>query len=228
MKTLRGRRPFAFISSAITRLGMALGLGFAGTALALQPGAVVDNFRLLDQNGKTHELHQLSDRKAVVLMVQGNGCPIVRQALPALAEIRDRYRGQGVEFLLLNSNLQDERAAVAHEAQEFKIEFPILLDESQLIGESLGVVRTSEVFLIDPKGWKLVYRGPMDDRLHYERQRPAQKHYLTDALDAVLAGQPVKVKQAEGVGCLVNFPERARKQRATSIHAPGRRSLTSS
>jgi hypothetical protein len=73
------------------------------------------------------------------------------------------------------------------------------------------VVRTSEVFVIEPKSWKVAYRGPMDDRLSYERQRPAQHHYLTDALDAVVAGQPVKTPKADGVGCLVNFPERQRK-----------------
>jgi hypothetical protein len=54
----------------------------------------------------------------------------------------------------------------------------------------------------------------MDDRLHYERQRPATKHYLTDALDAMLAGQPVQVTSVEGVGCIVNFPDRAKRQRA--------------
>ncbi len=136
---------------------------------------MVDNFRLLDQQGKSHELYYLSDMKAVVVMVQGNGCPIVRQALPALAEVRAKYQAQGVEFLLLNSNLQDTRDLVAKEATDFKIDFPILLDESQLIGEALGVVRTSEVFVIDPKGWKLKYRGPMDDRLSYERQRPGEQ-----------------------------------------------------
>jgi peroxiredoxin len=186
-------------------------LWLAGQAFALAPGEVVDNFRLLDQNGKSHELYYSSDMKAVVLMVHGNGCPIVRQAVPALREIREKYQANGVEFLLLNSNLQDKRDAVAQEAQEFKVDFPILLDEAQLIGEQLGVVRTSEVFVIDPKGWKLVYRGPMDDRLSYEKQRPATKHYLTDALDSMLAGQPVKVSKADGVGCLVNFPERDRK-----------------
>ena len=64
------------------------------------------------------------------------------------------------------------------------------------------------MFVIDPKTWTLVYRGPIDDRLHYERQRPASNHYLTDALDAVIAGRAVKVPQADGVGCIVNFPER--------------------
>lgn len=194
---------------ALAALGVTLGL--ATNASAIEPGQAVDNFRLLDQQGKSHELYYLSDMKAVVVMVQGNGCPIVRQALPALAEVRAKYRAQGVEFLLLNSNLQDTRDLVAKEASEFKIDFPILLDESQLIGEALGVVRTSEVFVIDPKGWKLAYRGPMDDRLSYERQRPANNHYLTDALDAVLAGKPVKMPHADGVGCLVNFPERDRK-----------------
>jgi hypothetical protein len=80
-----------------------------------------------------------------------------------------------------------------------------------MIGEALGVVRTSEVFVIDPKGWKLQYRGPMDDRLSYERQRPAKHHYLTDALDAMVAGKPVTTPKADGVGCLVNFPNRDRK-----------------
>ena len=183
----------------------------ASTAFAVEPGQKVENFRLVDHLGQPHALYDLANQKAVVIMVQGNGCPIVRQALPALAEVRAKYRDQGIEFLLLNSNLQDKRELVAKEADEFKIAFPILVDEKQDVGEALGVVRTSEVFVIEPKSWKLAYRGPMDDRLSYERQRPAQHHYLTDALDALVAGQPVKTPKADGVGCLVNFPERQRK-----------------
>ena len=192
-------------------------LWLASPALALAPGAVVDNFRLLDHTGKSHELYYSSDMKAIVIMVQGNGCPIVRHAVPALKEVRAKYQDQGVEFLLLNSNLQDTRETVAKEAAEFQFELPILIDEGQLVGESLGVVRTSEVFVIDPKGWKLVYRGPIDDRLSYEKQRPATKHYLTDALDDVLAGRAVKAPQVDGVGCLVNFPERDRRQSHSKI-----------
>lgn len=183
----------------------------ASPAFAVDPGQKIDNFRLVDQRGEPHALYDLASKKAVVIMVQGNGCPIVRQAVPALAEIRAKYGEQGVEFLLLNSNLQDKRELVAKEATDFKIDFPILVDETQRVGEALGVVRTSEVFVIEPKTWKLAYRGPMDDRLSYERQRPAKNHYLTDALDAIVAGQPVKTPKADGVGCLVNFPERQRK-----------------
>jgi len=200
-------------------LGM-LVLGFAasGGALALSPGDRVDNFRLLDHRGESRELYYLSDAKAVVLMVQGNGCPIVRNALPGLKDLREQYQRRGVEFLLINSNLQDGRDAVAKEAAEFGIDFPILVDDLQLIGESLGVTRTADVFVVDPKTWKLVYRGPMDDRLSYGAQKPtAKKHYLLDALDAVLAGKPVEIAAAEAPGCLVDLPERDRRETHAQI-----------
>jgi len=211
------------VKTALRFLTALAGLSIASPALALDPGDRVDNFRLLDQNGASHELYYLSDAKAVVIMVHGNGCPIVRNALPVLHEIRDRYRAQGVEFLLVNSNLQDDRDAIAKEAAEFGIDFPILMDDTQLIGESLGVTRTADVFVIDPRNWKLVYRGAVDDRLAYGTQRPAARnHYLTDALDATLQTRPVTVAQTEALGCLVNLPERDRRDAHATISYPER------
>lgn len=199
-------------------VGAFMSVFVAGSGLALSPGSRVDNFRLLDHNGASHELYYLSDAKAVVLMTHGIGCPIVRKSISQLKEIRDRYRAQGVEFLLLNSNMQDDREAIAKEAAEFGVDLPIMVDETQLIGEALGVERTADVFVIDTNGWKLAYRGPMDDRLHYGAEKPtASKHYLADALDAVLAQRPVAVTQADTLGCLVNLTERERRAEHAKI-----------
>jgi len=183
-----------------------------GVAHATMPGEVVADFKLTDHTGKTRSLYEGDSTKPIVLMIQGNYCPIVRHAMPALKEVSDKYAPQGVRFMLLNSNLQDNQQTIAKEVEEFGYTFPVLVDRGQKIGEALYVQRTSEVFVIDPKTKKLLYRGPMDDRLSYERQRPATKHYLTDALDAALAGQPVKVPYADGVGCIVNFPNRRTSQ----------------
>jgi peroxiredoxin len=183
-----------------------------GLAQATMPGEVVADFKLVDHTGKTRSLYERNSTKPIVLMIQGNYCPIVRHAMPALREVSDRYTTQGVRFLLLNSNIQDNRETIAKEVEEFGYTFPVLVDTKQKIGEALVVQRTSEVFVVDPKTRKLIYRGPMDDRLSYERQRPATKHYLIDALDAALAGQPVKVPYADGVGCIVNFPNRRTTQ----------------
>jgi peroxiredoxin len=182
-----------------------------GCAVALVPGEHVADFTLKDQSGAAHELYGLSNKKAVVIMTQSNGCPIVRLAVPALREIRDRYRAQDVEFLLLNPTLQDTSESVSKEAAEFGFDLAILLDRTQKIGESWGVDRTAEVFVIDPKTWKLVYHGPIDDRLNYETQRPVHHQYLTDALDSVLANKPVAVASVVSPGCLIYFPNRKHK-----------------
>ncbi|MCI5045110.1 MAG: redoxin domain-containing protein [Aquisalinus sp.] len=180
----------------------------------------VDNFRLVDHTGTGHELFYHADAKAVVLMTHGNGCPIVRGAIPDLAAIRDQYEDQGVKFLLINSSLQDSRADVLAEAEEFGIDFPILMDDHQIIGESLGYDRTAQVYVLDPKkGFKVAYHGPLNDRLDYERQKAeAENNYVVEALDAVLAGEPVTVEApALSPGCLINFPERKKQAQHANI-----------
>jgi hypothetical protein len=171
----------------------------------------IDNFRLLDQDHSSHELYYHKDAKAVVLLVTMNGCPIVRNLLPDLRNIRSQF-GDNVEFMLINSSLQDTYKSIRQEVTEFGIDFPILVDDTQLIGEALKLDRSGEVLVIDTSDWKLAYRGPINDRVGYETQRnEAKAHYLADALAAVIAEQPVVVPKREAFGCIINFPEREQK-----------------
>ncbi len=182
---------------------------FSLQANAIAAGQSIENFRLNDHAGGSHELYRLSDRKAIAVLVQGNGCPIVRNAMPRFKELRDEFAEQGVEFFLLNSNLQDNRQSITKEVDGFAYDMPVLLDDSQLIGEALDLVRTGEVFVVDPSTWKVAYAGLVDDRLNYESQKKtANNHYLRDALAAMVAGKTVQVAQTKPVGCLINFPEK--------------------
>ena len=195
----------AYVRSLVTVLAVV----FAGSAGALDIGERVKNFSLMDIDGKQQELYKLADKRAVVVMTQGNGCPIVRLAMPLFREVRDQFASQGVEFFLINSNLQDTPEAIKSEAEDFGFGLPIWKDDKQQVGEMLKVARTGEVFVFEPKTWKLMYHGPIDDRLSYEKQRPVQHRYLADAIDAVLAGKPVPVAKANAPGCLINFPNRS-------------------
>jgi mono/diheme cytochrome c family protein len=143
-----------------------------------------------------------------------------------------------VEIFMLNSTPADTREAILAEAKAYGYELPILMDSNQLVGEQLGVTRTAEVMVIDPKSWQIVYRGPIDDRVTYERQKASAEHtWAKDALDALLAGRPVAVSRLEPVGCLIDFPERAQaasipisyattiapiiQEKCVSCHQPG-------
>lgn len=172
----------------------------------LEQTLFVDDFKLLDHHGNSHLLSYYSDRKAVVLIAHGNGCPIIRQAVSELNALQEKYSPRGVVFLMINANSQDDRASIVREAQDYGIEMAILEDSSQLVSGSLGLTRTAEVAVIDPKDWRMLYRGPVDDRLNYETQKKkADAHYLADVLDQMLDGKTVAPFSVPPKGCLISF-----------------------
>lgn len=181
-------------------------------ALCISVAALADDwlrtipeFELTDHLGAMHSLDQYADKEFIVLYVQGVGCPIARIALPNYREVRDEYSSRNIDFLMFNSNIQDDQRRIAKEAEEFSIDFPILKDEDQALAKALGVERTAEVFIVNPRTKEVLYRGPINDQLGYETQRNnANKHYLKDALNTVLAGGTVNMDDIpDSKGCLI-------------------------
>ena len=186
---------------------VALLVGSDALALAREPRAApVPDFVLLDQKGRAHELARV-DAKVIVLFVTGNGCPIARQTVPALKELRKSYFERGVTFWMLDANLQDDRASIAKEGDELDVDrIPILIDESQAVARRLGVTHTGEAIAIALPERRILYRGPVDDRLAVGGQRAAaQRSYLRDALEAFLGGRAIAEPVVPATGCAVGW-----------------------
>ncbi len=166
----------------------------------------VDDFGLHDQRGDFHSLYYHDDAPAIVLYVQGNGCPIVRNGVATLDALRAEYEPRGVIFLMLNANSQDDRSSVAEETAAYGIDYPVLIDETLLVARSLGIDRTGEVLVVLPGSWEVAYRGPIDDRLDYEAQKgAAAETYLADALASAVQGSPPRVASLPARGCLISL-----------------------
>ncbi len=165
----------------------------------------IPEFELTDQTGTVHTLDDYKQYEYAVFYVQGVGCPIARIAVPNYREVRDEYAEKNVAFSMFNSNIQDDLNRIAKESEEFGIDFPIMKDKDQMLAKALGVERTAEVFIINPRTQEVLYRGPINDQLGYETQRnSASQHYLKDALDTVLAGGVVDMDEVpDSKGCLV-------------------------
>lgn len=167
----------------------------------------IKEFELQDHNGMTHSLDDYQDRDFIVMYVHGSGCPIARLSVPTYLAIEEEYAGKNLEFLMINAFIQDDIPRIAKEAEEFRITFPILKDADQSVARSMGVERTAEVFIIDPRTREIHFRGPINDQLGYETQRlAASNHYLKDALDTIMAGGSVNMNDIpDAKGCLVGF-----------------------
>lgn len=165
----------------------------------------IPDFELTDHLGAVHTLDTYRRYDYAVFYVQGVGCPIARIALPNYREVRDEFADRNIGFTMFNANIQDDLPRIAKEAEEFGIDFPVMKDADQALAKALGVERTAEVFVVDPRTREVLFRGPINDQLGYETQRDqAREHYLKDALNTVLAGGAVAMDDVpESKGCLV-------------------------
>jgi peroxiredoxin len=174
--------------------------------LACAEGREVPNFLLLDYKGDAYELHRAEGR-AVVLFFTGNGCPIARQSISKIRELRKKFGEQGVTFWMVNSYANDDRKSIRKEAEEFKAgSLAVLQDQSQALAIGLGVQRTCEAIALNTKDRTIFYRGGIDDQLSEGAKKPAPTaRYLEKALTEFLAGQKISEPSAPVHGCLIAF-----------------------
>lgn len=190
--------------TALSTMALAM-LSFAALADSFLKS--IKDFELQDHMGVMHSLSEYEDRDFIVVYIHGTGCPIARLSVPSYLQIQEQYADHNLEFLMLNSFIQDDIARIRREAEDFRITFPILKDADQSVARSMGVERTAEVFIIDPRTREIHFRGPINDQLGYETQRlEVRHHYLRDALDTVMAGGKVNMNDIpDAKGCLVGF-----------------------
>ena len=90
---------------------------------------------------------------------------------------------------MLDSTGNADKAALLKAAEKAGIELRILIDDTQLVAEELGLTRALEVAILDPKAKELVYRGALNDRFaEGKKARRASEHYVADALTALHRG----------------------------------------
>ncbi len=204
----RNRPIFRLLTLILLCLSAGFGRADSPPPLGREAGKV-ENFLLLDHEGKSRELYRQAGARAVVLIFTTSGCPIIEKSTPTIKTLRDQFASKGVVFWFVDSNADDDAKTVGEEARDFAIDLPVLLDHSQSVARSLGATRTAEAFCIEPKSWKVFYRGAIDDRLGYGTERPHASHaYLENALNNFLAGKKIKPARTEVKGCAIHFEKK--------------------
>ena len=168
-------------------------------------GAKLPDFRTKTVDGKEFHFYGLAGKKATVFYVMGADCPIAKLSLPKLAALAKKYEAKGVAFVAVNPNGSETDAQSLAAAKAAGVTFPVLPDREQKFVDYVKATRTCEALVVDGQA-TLRYRGSVDDQYGLGSRKPkASKTYLTDALDALLAGKPVAVSSTADVpGCLID------------------------
>ena len=162
----------------------------AALTMPLHAAERVGDFSLLDQNGKFHHIAWYDDHKAIAFLVQVNGSAATRSAAAEYERLQAQFDAQGIEFMMINP-LGQARDSVQAEAATLGTSLPVLIDDAQIVSQAMGVQRSGETFLFDPRSFEVIYRGPVSG--------------LQSALGEVAAGQAISVPMVAMTGADVDY-----------------------
>jgi thiol-disulfide isomerase/thioredoxin len=131
-------------------------------------------------------------------------CPLCKNYSLTLNSLQQEYAGK-VAFTGVIPGRAYSVLEVKAFTQKYKISFPVVIDSTKTMTAGLKATVTPEVFLIGPDK-KVYYHGSIDNwikDLGMASVRPTV-FYLKDAIDQMLAHQPVVHPFNKPVGCLIN------------------------
>lgn len=146
----------------------------------------------------------LGDARALVIAYTSLRCPVTRLYAPGWGPLGAELAEREVALLLVDPMQVDDDPDVLAAAEEHGWTAPVARDPEGALTEALDARRTADVFLLD-RELRVRYRGAKDDQygIGYRLAAPRER-YLADALDALLAGEPIAVPATEAPGCKLN------------------------
>ncbi|MEO0513193.1 MAG: redoxin domain-containing protein [Planctomycetota bacterium] len=199
----------------------------AAAESAPKVGEMAPDFTLTDVHGVEHKLSEYRG-KTVVLEWFNPDCPFVKKFHKNSQVMADTFAAWGgvmntdgdvvargpeaeaneldVVFLAINSGAEGkqgyglERNALA--TVEYRIQYPVLLDESGKVGKTYGSTRTPEIFIVDADG-KIAYHGPIDN--NQSGRTIGDTNYIATALTQIAAGETVVTPTIAPYGCGVKY-----------------------
>jgi peroxiredoxin len=176
-------------------------------AFTLSIGDKAPEFKLPATDGRTYQLADFADAKALVVFFTCNHCPFVLGSDEVTRKTAEKFAPQGVRFVGINSNSEQTypEDSFEHMVERMKAQrFPwvYLRDESQQVARAYGALRTPHFYVFDNER-KLVYTGRGVDNPRETSKMTVNN--LEQALQEHLAGNTVSVPLTNPIGCNVKW-----------------------
>jgi hypothetical protein len=197
-------RKTLIIPIALSIVGM---LSFVTDPGSLPIGAKIpkSDARLRDVSGKEISLQEVKQPNGLLVMFSCNTCPYVIRNQARTKEVCAYASEHKIGAILLNSNEGDRGEGNSYEnmrsyARQQGYQWYYALDHNSELADAFGASRTPECYLFDKDG-KLVYHGAIDDSPSDPGQ--IRRHHLREAIDEMVTGKEVTVKETRSVGCSI-------------------------
>ncbi|MBN1117662.1 MAG: thioredoxin family protein [Bacteroidales bacterium] len=171
-------------------------------------GDTARDFSLKNVDDKMVSLSDYDNAKGFVVIFTCNHCPFSKAYEDRIIALDKKYKTKGYPVVAINSNdaeivPEDSYQKMIERANEKDFSFPYLYDETQEIADTYGATNTPHIFLLNKENNKLVvkYIGAIDN--NYQDASAVTEHYLSDAINALIAGKNPEKDFTKAIGCSI-------------------------
>jgi peroxiredoxin len=138
-----------------------------------------------------------ADKYAMVLVVTCNQCPYAQAYWSRLVRLFKKFEEDNLAMLAINGNDAHQQPMDGFQemqrlAEQYRLPFPYLHDEKQLLVKALGAEKTPEVFVFNSRR-ELVYKAGV------------MRVHLEDAIEYTLDGLEIDYPEIPAIGCGIKW-----------------------
>ncbi len=165
------------------------------------------DLKLADISGKNITLANAKGDVGTLVIFSCNTCPWVIRWEDRYISLATTYAQKGIGMIAVNSNVarfggEDSLEEMVEHAKNNGYNFPYAQDPESELASAFGATKTPHIYLFNGDD-KLVYRGAIDDNA--KNAKKVDEPFLANAIDALLAGNPINPQTTKALGCSIKF-----------------------
>ena len=177
----------------------------------LEPGDNAPAFNLKNIDGEMVSPVSYPDAKGFIVVFTANTCPYAIAYEDRLIALGKKYNSNGYPVIAINPNSPEVSSGDSFKKMQEKAKtkgfsFPYLFDEGQKVTNQYGARVTPHIFLLkkEDSEYRVVYTGALDNDT--QNVNPEKTLYVEDAINALEAGEEIKIASTKAIGCTVKRP----------------------
>ena len=188
---------------------------FAQKNSQLELGSIIPLSKelMINVNNEKMSLNNNFNENGLLVVFSCNTCPFVVMWEDRYRQLEKMCHLNNVGMVYLNSNEakrngDDSKEAMKNYAKSMGYTIPNLIDKNSTIANAFGAKTTPHIYLFD-KNKKLVYKGAIDD--NFKDISQVKETYLLDAIQQMVTGEDIKIKETNAKGCSIKREVNSRK-----------------
>ena len=170
-------------------------------------GQKAPGFNLTGVDGKLYSINDFNSKTLLIIFIC-NHCPFVKARITDIIDLQSSFNKEDLQIVGINSNdpnyEEEGFENMKKFSNEYNLNFPYLIDETQEIAKTYGAVCTPDPYLFD-KEKRLVFHGKINDASSPD-SKPT-RDIMKENIQNVLKDEKILKDFDPSIGCSIKWKD---------------------